>query len=232
MDIDQLGEQCRSDGTSRVRPDCMPQRLPARRIFDVVMATSILLLCLPLLLAVAIVIRCRMGRPVLFWQSRSGLGGRPFEMLKFRTMRPVDEPAGIVSDRDRLTSTGRVLRALSIDELPTLWNVIRGDMSLVGPRPLLMKYVDRYTPTQWRRHEVPPGITGIAQVRGRNTLSWEAKFALDVWYVDNRSFALDLRILILTVLVVLRRDGICAKGSATAHEFMGSPAPRLSKAAK
>jgi lipopolysaccharide/colanic/teichoic acid biosynthesis glycosyltransferase len=147
-------------------------------------------------------------------------------------MKPIDERAGIVSDGDRLTATGRVLRALSLDELPTLWNVIRGDMSLVGPRPLLMEYVDRYTPTQRRRHEVPPGITGIAQVRGRNALSWEEKFALDLWYVDNRSFALDLQIMVLTVMVVLRRSGICAKGSVTAHEFMGAPAPKLSEAVK
>jgi lipopolysaccharide/colanic/teichoic acid biosynthesis glycosyltransferase len=235
MDIDHLVKQGRGgSGESAIQgqPDHAAQRLTGRRVFDVVVATSMLLLGLPLLLAVTVVVWCGTGRPVLFRQTRPGLGGRPFELVKFRTMKPIDEHAGIVSDRDRLTTTGRVLRALSFDELPTLWNVIRGDMSLVGPRPLLMEYLNLYTPTQWRRHEVRPGITGIAQIRGRNTLSWEERFALDVWYVDNRSFALDLRILVRTVLVVLRRDGICAKGSATAHEFTGAPSPQLSEVVK
>lgn len=204
----------------------------SRRIIDLVVAMIVLLLSLPLLLAVTAVVWCGVGRPVLFRQVRPGLAGRPFVLLKFRTMRPVDERRGLVSDQDRLTATGRVLRALSLDELPTLWNVIRGDMSLVGPRPLLMDYLDRYTPTQWRRHEVRPGITGLAQVRGRNGLSWEEKFELDVWYADNRSFALDLRIMIRTVLVVVRRQGICASGSVTAHEFTGTPAPQVSEAVR
>ncbi|HEY0042983.1 MAG TPA: sugar transferase [Allosphingosinicella sp.] len=195
-----------------------------KRLFDIAAAGSALLVLSPILAAVAILIRIRMGSPILFRQQRPGLHGRPFEILKFRTMllaKPGEE--GLESDARRLTRFGRFLRASSLDELPELWNVVRGDMSLVGPRPLLMQYLGRYSPEQARRHEVRPGLTGWAQVNGRNALSWEDKFALDVWYVDNRSFWLDIKILFLTVLHVVRPTGISAEGTATAHEFMGSP---------
>jgi lipopolysaccharide/colanic/teichoic acid biosynthesis glycosyltransferase len=194
-----------------------------KRALDVAGAALVLLLCLPLSTVVALAIVVTLGRPVLFRQTRPGLEGRPFELVKFRTMRPSDPalPMSVAAalDGQRLTRLGRVLRALSLDEIPTLWNVLRGDMSLVGPRPLMTEYLDRYTPEQARRHEVRPGITGLAQVRGRNALSWEQKFAFDVWYVDHRSLALDLRILVATVWAVLRRHGITAEGTATAAEF-------------
>jgi lipopolysaccharide/colanic/teichoic acid biosynthesis glycosyltransferase len=193
----------------------------AKRVLDVIGAAALLIVSMPVQLAVSAVIALALGRPVLFWQVRSGLGGRSFELVKFRTMREVDEARGLISDTDRLTGIGRFVRATSLDELPTLWNVLRGDMSLVGPRPLLVRYLDRYTPAQGRRHEVRPGITGLAQVRGRNRLSWEGKFTLDVWYVDHRCLALDLCILLETVRTVLRRDGISAEGAATAPEFTG-----------
>ena len=164
------------------------------------------------------------GWPVLFTQTRPGLNGRLFRMFKFRSMSNRRDARGeLLPDAERLTSFGRFLRASSLDELPELWNVLRGEMSLVGPRPLLMEYLDRYTPLQARRHEVRPGITGWAQVNGRNAISWEQKFELDVWYVDHRSFWLDVRILWLTALKVLRRDGISAAGDATMPKFMGSP---------
>lgn len=164
-----------------------------------------------------------MGRPILFKQLRSGLHGRPFYLYKFRTMTDARNAGGqLLPDEQRLTRLGRWLRATSLDELPELWNVLKGDMSLVGPRPLLMEYLERYTPEQARRHEVKPGITGWAQVNGRNALSWEEKFRLDVWYVDNWSLWLDLKILFMTVLKVLRREGISAEGYATMPEFMGS----------
>jgi lipopolysaccharide/colanic/teichoic acid biosynthesis glycosyltransferase len=193
----------------------------AKRVLDIVGAAALLVASMPVQLAVAAAIALALGRPVLFRQARSGRGGRSFELVKFRTMRVSDEARGLVSDADRLTGAGRFLRATSLDELPTLWNVLRGDMSLVGPRPLFVRYLDRYTPTHRRRHEVRPGITGLAQVRGRNRLSWEDKFTLDVWYVDHRCLALDVRILLETVRTVLRRDGISAEGAATATEFMG-----------
>ena len=195
-----------------------------KRALDVAGAALALLLCSPLSIVVALAIALALGRPVLFRQIRPGLHGRPFELVKFRTMRPAD-PALPISmaaalDGQRLTRLGRVLRALSLDEIPTLWNVLRGDMSLVGPRPLLTEYLDRYTPEQARRHEVRPGISGLAQIRGRNALSWEQKFAFDVWYVDHRNLTLDLRILAGTAWAVLRRRGITADGSATAAEFL------------
>ena len=158
-----------------------------------------------------------MSRPVFFVQKRAGLGGRPFNLVKFRTMRD-----GAETDAERLTRLGRWLRATSLDELPELWNVLRGEMSLVGPRPLLMRYLPRYTPEQARRHEVLPGLTGWAQVNGRNALSWERKFEYDVWYVDHRSFWLDLKILLMTVWLVVARRGINAEGNATMEEFLGS----------
>jgi lipopolysaccharide/colanic/teichoic acid biosynthesis glycosyltransferase len=162
-----------------------------------------------------------LGRPVLFRQSRAGRNGKPFTLVKFRTMRDVDPAANRVTDADRLTGLGRFLRSTSLDELPTLCNVLSGDMSIVGPRPLPTRYLDRYSPAEARRHQVRPGITGLAQVRGRNLLSWQEKFRFDVQYVDDRSLSLDLRILAATVAIVFRRDGISAEGEATAPEFWG-----------
>jgi lipopolysaccharide/colanic/teichoic acid biosynthesis glycosyltransferase len=189
-----------------------------KRAFDVaVSAVALLVFALPMA-ALAVAIRLTMGSPVLFRQVRPGLGGEPFTILKFRTMRDGDEP-----DAERITRLGRFLRETSLDELPELLNVLRGDMSLVGPRPLLVAYLDRYTPEQARRHEVRPGLTGLAQVSGRNATTWEQRFALDVEYVDTRSLALDLRIIGRTVRAVLAREGIAAEGHATMPEFLGDP---------
>ena len=188
-----------------------------KRVFDIVMVLMTMALWGPLMLVIALLTAVAMGRPVFFVQERPGLRGRPFKLIKFRTMR---EGAG--PDAERLTQTGKVLRTTSLDELPELLNVLRGEMSLVGPRPLLMRYLPRYTPEQARRHEVRPGITGWAQVNGRNALSWEQKFACAVWYVDHQSLALDLKILWLTVWQVIACKGIHADGEATAGEFMGS----------
>lgn len=190
-----------------------------KRILDAGVAGVGLVVTAPLQAAVALAVLKEHGRPVLFRQPRPGKDGRVFELVKFRTMLLPD--AQRVSDADRLTSLGALLRATSLDELPTLWNVLKGDMSLVGPRPLLVQYLERYSPEQARRHEVRPGITGLAQVRGRNNLDWDEKFALDVEYVDNRSLGLDLRILWETVAVVLLRRGISADGHATMAEFRG-----------
>jgi len=192
-----------------------------KRVVDVVGAVLLLVVLAPVLLVTAAIVARGLGRPVLFSQARAGLHGEPFILVKFRTMRGVDPRRGLVSDADRLTRLGRFLRATSLDELPTLWNVIRGDMSLVGPRPLPVRYLDRYTAEQARRHEVRPGVTGLAQVRGRNWLGWDEKLALDVTYVDTRCARLDARILAETVVTVLRRDGITAQGCATAPEFIG-----------
>lgn len=195
----------------------------AKRVLDVVGATVGLVVTGPLWLAAVVALRVTIGAPVFFRDRRPGLGGRPFTLLKLRTMRePAPGEARLASDGARLTRLGRLLRATSIDELPSLFNVLRGDMSLVGPRPLLMQYLGRYTAEQSRRHEVKPGLTGWAQVHGRNAVDWPERFALDVWYVDHRSFALDLEILARTVVTVLRRDGISARGQATMGEFMGS----------
>ncbi|MBF9130871.1 sugar transferase [Plantactinospora sp. S1510] len=194
-----------------------------KRLLDVVLAILLLLVASPVMLAVAVVIAVTLGRPVLFRQARPGRHGELFELVKFRTMRPVDVAGGVVTDRDRLTRLGRRLRATSMDELPTLWNVVRGEMSLVGPRPLLVDYLDRYTPAQARRHEVRPGITGLAQVRGRNAMPFPERFAHDVWYVDNRSLRMDLHILVETVGAVLHRRGITAPGNPTMPEFLGNP---------
>jgi lipopolysaccharide/colanic/teichoic acid biosynthesis glycosyltransferase len=175
---------------------------------------------------IAAVVRFAIGKPVLFRQTRPGKNGKLFTMYKFRTMTDRKDNSGVLlPDVERLTSLGRFLRASSLDELPELWNVLKGDMSVVGPRPLLPKYLPRYTPKQRRRHHVKPGITGWAQVNGRNALSWEQRFDLDVWYVDNRTLALDLRILAMTVLAVLARTGISADGHATMPEFRGVCAP-------
>ena len=199
-----------------------------KRLLDVMLSAVGLLFLSPLLLLLALLVRVKLGAPVLFRQPRPGRGGRIFTLCKFRTMTDARTADGrLRPDAERLTTFGRMLRATSLDELPTLWNVLRGDMSLVGPRPLLVDYLPLYTPEQARRHEVRPGITGWAQVNGRNALSWEEKFALDVWYVDHRSLALDLRILALTCAKVLRRDGIAAAGEATMTRFAG-PGPRFS----
>ena len=194
-----------------------------KRLLDIVVASALLLVLAPLLIVVALIVRLALGRPVFLRQRRPGLRGAPFELLKFRTMsNAVDDRGKLLPDEQRLSSVGRLLRQMSLDELPELIDVIKGDMSLVGPRPLLMQYLDRYTPAQSRRHEVRPGITGWAQVKGRNSLSWEDRFALDVWYVDHRSLWLDLKILMLTAWKVVRREGISQPGQATMREFMGS----------
>lgn len=193
-----------------------------KRLFDLLIsALGLLVLALPLL-TLAWLVRRKLGSPVLFAQVRPGLHGKPFRMVKFRTMTNVCDASGaLLPDAQRLTFFGCFLRASSLDELPELWNVLRGEMSLVGPRPLLMEYLPLYSPEQARRHEVRPGITGWAQVNGRNAISWPDKFALDVWYVDNRSMWLDVRILWLTVRKVLVRDGISAVGEATMPKFEG-----------
>lgn len=194
-----------------------------KRLIDIACAVGSLVLLSPVFLAVAIAIRVRMGGPVFFTQERPGLHGHPFTMIKFRTMRDAQDSAGQpLSDAERLTRFGRFLRATSLDELPELWNVLKGDMSLVGPRPLLMEYLPRYSMEQLRRHELRPGITGWAQVNGRNALDWPEKLALDIWYVDHQTFWLDLKILVLTVLKVVARDGISAAGEATMPKFQGN----------
>jgi len=191
-----------------------------KRAIDLAGAAAGLVLLWPLLLVIALAVRLRLGAPVLFRQARPGLHGRPFELLKFRTMTDARDAAGrLLSDAERLTPLGRRLRSTSLDELPELINVVRGEMSLVGPRPLLMAYLPHYTPEQARRHEVRPGITGWAAVQDRNATSWERRMRQDVWYVDHWSLALDLRILLLTVLKVLRREGISAEGHATMPRF-------------
>jgi lipopolysaccharide/colanic/teichoic acid biosynthesis glycosyltransferase len=194
-----------------------------KRLFDFVAALVALLLFSPLLVIIAWQIRRKLGSPVLFRQVRPGLRGLPFQMVKFRSMHfGVDGKGMPLPDADRMTPFGNFLRSTSLDELPELWNVLKGDMSLVGPRPLLMEYLALYTPEQSRRHEVRPGITGWAQINGRNAISWTDKFALDVWYVDHRNLWLDVQILWRTVRKVLVRDGISAAGEATMSKFTGS----------
>ena len=195
-----------------------------KRCFDLVVSTSLLVLGLPLLAVIALLIRARLGSPMLFRQVRPGRGGALFGMLKFRTMTDRRDQAGnLLPDQDRLTPLGTFLRHSSLDELPELWNVFRGQMSLVGPRPLLPEYLDQYTPQQARRHDVLPGITGWAQVNGRNAISWDRKFELDVWYVDHQSLRLDLKILWLTLFRVIRSDGIRSPGHATMPPFQRTP---------
>lgn len=190
---------------------------------DVLGSAVALMLLSPVIIVVAAIIYLRMGRPVVFAQRRPGLQGQPFLMYKFRTMTDQRDAQGaLLPDVDRLTSLGRWLRGSSVDELPELWNVLRGDMSLVGPRPLLIVYLERYTPSQARRHLVKPGLTGWAQVNGRNNLTWPEKFAFDNWYVDNQSTLLDVRILFMTVRRVLSRRGINATDDATMPEFLGN----------
>lgn len=194
-----------------------------KRLFDLVIALLALFILAPVIGLVALLVHLKLGAPVLFRQQRPGLHGKPFTLYKFRTMTDARDAAGnLLPDSARLTPFGRLLRNTSLDELPELWNVIKGDMSLVGPRPLLMKYLDRYTPEQARRHEVKPGITGWAQINGRNTLTWEDKFKLDIWYVDHLSLALDLKILVLTLVKVFKREGISAIDHDTMPEFTGT----------
>ena len=196
--------------------------LRAKRVIDVAAAASMLVLGAPLIAATAALVYAGVGRPVVFRQNRVGRGGKIFELIKFRTMREALGPDGQpLPDAERLGRIGRLIRASSLDELPQLINVLRGEMSLVGPRPLLVEYLPRYSPEQARRHDVQPGITGLAQVAGRNGLSWPEKFALDVYYVDHQSLALDLVILARTVAAVIRRDGISATGQATMAPFQG-----------
>lgn len=191
----------------------------AKRTIDIVVASIVFVATLPIQAAVALLIRARFGSPVLFRQDRPGLDGEIFQLVKFRTMRPALPGEGIEHDVYRLTPLGMRLRSLSLDELPTLMNVIRGEMSLVGPRPLLVEYLPRYTPEQFRRHEVRPGITGLVQITGRNAISWEEKFRLDVEYVDTRTLSLDMKILAKTILSVVQRRGVQADGNATTFEF-------------
>jgi len=194
----------------------------SKRIFDLLVTLLIMLVTLPLLLVLSLLVGIIQGRPIFFRQQRPGYKGRPFTLFKFRTMTNRCGPDGkLLSDAERLTSFGRFLRSTSLDDLPQLANVLRGEMSWVGPRPLLMQYLSRYTPEQMRRHDVLPGITGWAQIHGRNDLDWEEKFRLDLWYVDHRTFWLDVKILFMTVWKVFTREGISQPGQATAGEFMG-----------
>lgn len=194
-----------------------------KRAFDFLAASIGLVLLSPVIAAIALAIAVSIGRPVFFRQLRPGMNEKPFRMVKFRTMRDAQDASGRpLPDAERITPLGAFLRRTSLDELPELYNVVKGDMSLVGPRPLLMEYLDRYSPFEARRHEVRPGVTGWAQINGRNALSWPEKFAFDIWYVDNRSFLLDLRIIARTIGKVVRRDGISAAGEATMPEFIGT----------
>lgn len=194
-----------------------------KRVVDILGAALGLIVFSPILIAISLMIRREMGSPVLFSQNRPGSNGSPFLMIKFRTMRDaIDANGRPLPDAERLTKLGRFLRSSSLDELPELWNVVKGEMSLVGPRPLLMEYLPLYSPEQYRRHEVRPGITGWAQVNGRNAISWDEKFSLDIWYVDNRSLWLDLKIIWLTIRKVIKRDGISAAGEATMSKFTGN----------
>ena len=198
-------------------------KLYGKHICDLAIAVPVVVLAAPFVLALAVLVRLKLGSPVLFRQQRPGLNGRPFTIYKFRTMTDRHDAAGnLLPDGERLTVFGKFLRSTSLDELPELWNVLRGEMSLVGPRPLLMHYLDLYTPEQMRRHEVRPGITGWAQVNGRNALSWEEKFARDVWYVDHLSFWLDIKIIFLTFLKIVKREDINQPGEATMKFFEGN----------
>lgn len=205
---------------------CGPAYDPLKRVLDLLVASIVLVLSAPLQGLIAVLIRRKLGTPVLFRQQRPGMDEQIFELIKFRTMLAPDASKGLVTDEQRLTRFGEVLRSTSLDELPTLWNVVKGDMSLVGPRPLLVRYLGRYSAAQRKRHEVRPGITGLAQISGRNALEWNAKFAYDLEYVSKRSLALDLRIVLLTVGKVVKRDGISDAVSSTMTEFLGAAPPR------
>ncbi len=194
-----------------------------KRLFDIISSAAALVVLSPPLLILVALIRWKVGSPVIFGQKRPGRNGVPFTLYKFRTMTDARDASGkLLTDAERLTSFGRFLRSTSLDELPELFNVLKGEMSVVGPRPLLMQYLSRYTPEQARRHEVRPGITGWAQVNGRNAITWEEKFKLDVWYVDNRSFLLDMKIIAMTLWKILKREGISHPGQATMEEFKGA----------
>jgi lipopolysaccharide/colanic/teichoic acid biosynthesis glycosyltransferase len=194
-----------------------------KRTLDVLVSVAALVVLFPVIAVVALLIHRELGTPVLFCQTRPGKDGKPFQMVKFRTMLDaVDAQGNSLPDSERMTEFGHLLRSTSLDELPGLWNVLKGEMSLVGPRPLLMEYLPLYSKEQYRRHDVRPGITGWAQVNGRNAISWENKFELDVWYVDNRSFWLDVKILVLTVKKVIVRDGISGDGEVTMGKFTGN----------
>ena len=196
-----------------------------KRAFDIAASTSALVVLSPVLAITAYKVKKELGSPVLFRQTRPGLHGKPFEMIKFRTMKDAtDKEGNALPDSERLTDFGKKLRASSLDELPELWNVLKGDMSLVGPRPLLMEYLPLYSAEQAKRHNVRPGVTGYAQVNGRNSLSWEDKFKLDTWYVEHQSLWLDMKILLKTVKKVIIKDGISADGEATMTKFTGKPA--------
>lgn len=192
-----------------------------KRVLDMFTALFLLIISLPVLVTVAAIVAVNLGRPVLFRQMRPGKNGRVFTLLKFRSMRDVNEAHGLVTDEQRLTPFGRKLRSTSLDELPSLLNVLKGDMSMVGPRPLLVEYLPLYSPEQSRRHEVRPGVTGLAQVRGRNSLTWEEKFTLDVSYIDSRSFALDAQIIWQTISVVFKQHGVSSRGHVTMTKFEG-----------
>jgi sugar transferase EpsL len=199
---------------------CKPSKNSAKRLFNLAVAVPSVIILMPVFILIGFFVRMKMGSPILFKQLRPGLHGKPFIIYKFRTMMDEqDESRNLLQDGERLTQLGRFLRRTSMDELPELFNVIKGDMSIVGPRPLLMQYLDRYTPEQARRHEVKPGITGWAQVNGRNAISWEDKFKLDVWYIDNWSLLLDIRIIFMTIGKILKREGINQPGQATMKEF-------------
>jgi lipopolysaccharide/colanic/teichoic acid biosynthesis glycosyltransferase len=194
-----------------------------KRAFDILVSAGVLLVFSLPIVILMILVRVKLGSPIFFRQDRPGLGGKTFRMVKFRTMTDARHPDGTLKpDAERLTRFGRLLRSTSLDELPELWNVLKGDMSLVGPRPLLVQYLARYSARQARRHEVRPGVTGWAQVNGRNAVAWDERFEMDVWYVENWSFGLDLKILVMTVAAVFRRSGVSAEGHATMPEFMGS----------
>ena len=202
-----------------------------KRLFDIAAASSALVVLAPIYAVTAYKVKKNLGSPVLFRQVRPGLDGKPFEMLKFRSMKDaIDADGNVLPDSERLTDFGKALRNSSLDELPELWNVLKGDMSLVGPRPLLMEYLPLYNDEQKRRHHVRPGITGYAQVNGRNAIGWDEKFALDAWYVDNQSLWLDIKILVKTVKKVVIKDGISAEGEATMPKFTGSMAAEPSHA--
>ena len=194
-----------------------------KRLIDIILSSIGLFFCFPLFLYLYIQINKNLGSPIVFKQIRPGLDGKPFTMFKFRTMRDaIDASGNLLPDAERLTPFGQKLRSTSLDELPELWNVLKGDMSLVGPRPLLMEYLPLYNKEQYRRHEMRPGITGWAQINGRNAISWEDKFKLDVWYVDNQSLKLDLKILLLTIKKVFIKEGISSSGEVTTSKFTGS----------
>lgn len=227
----QLKLQTKNPRTARDRLEVLVEqtgwRRDVKRAFDVLTASSGLLLLSPVIGLTALAVRAALGKPILFKQERPGKGGRAFTVLKFRTMRSAQSAGGRpLSDAERLTTAGRWIRSLSLDELPQLWNVVRGDMSLVGPRPLLMKYLPLYDEFQARRHEVLPGITGWAQVNGRNAVTHEQRFVLDVWYVDNWSLALDARVLWKTAYTLVRRSGIASPNHATMPEFTGYSSAR------